>query len=44
MGANDKVDATYHPRTFECTWCEQRWESYDAAKNCCGDWLAMSED
>jgi hypothetical protein len=40
MGANDKAAATYHPRIFECSWCEHEWESADAAKACCSeDWL-----
>lgn len=35
----EKLVAEQADPRFECTVCEKRWESFDAAEACCGDWL-----
>ena len=35
MGANDKLAATFHPRTWECPDCLSEYTSPLAAAECC---------
>lgn len=40
MGANGKLAATFHPAVYECAYCETRYTSPIAARECCSDaWL-----
>jgi hypothetical protein len=35
MGINDKLAATFHPRTFTCDFCHEEWRNPISAAMCC---------
>lgn len=41
MGANNKLDAIYHPQTWTCEWCGHTWGNPHSAARCC-DEISMS--